>query len=222
MAADLWNRLRSPVRLSGSRLRLTGGLVLLGAAVSPPMARATGMFLTAHMIQHVVLLQLAPLLAVTGLRMTESVERRPISSARAIACWAAGVGAMTLWYTPTLFAWMMKTPLHHATVQASLVITGLLFWLPVFSDHAGARLQAGPAIAYLFTACAAGTIAGASMAFASPGLFPGHVMSPLDQQLAGLMMWVPCCTVYVGAIMATLAHWYGGTDDEQRVAHTEA
>jgi cytochrome c oxidase assembly factor CtaG len=222
MVADLRNRLRAPVRLSGPRLRLTGGIVLVGAALSPPMSRATGMFLTAHMVQHVILLQLAPLLILTGLPTPAQVWRAPISPSRAIACWAAGVSAMTLWYTPVLFAWMMRTPLHHSIVQASLVATGLLFWLPVFSDRAGARLQTGPAIGYLFTACVAGTIAGAAMAFARPGLFAGHMMSPLDQQLAGLVMWVPCCTVYVGAIMATLAHWYGGMDDDRRVAHTEA
>ena len=221
MVADLRNRLRAPVRLSGPRLRLAGGIALVGAAASPPVARAASLFLTVHMIQHVVLLQLAPLLILTGLPSAGPARGRTRSSTWASACWAAGVGAMTLWYTPTLFAWMMSSPLHHAIVQASLVVTGLLFWSPVFSDRAGARLRTGPAIAYLFTACVAGTIAGAAMAFARPGLFPGHVMSPLDQQLAGLVMWVPCCTVYVGAIMATLAQWYGGTDDDRRMAHTE-
>ncbi len=203
------------------RLRLVGGLALLGAAASPPVSRAAGTFLTVHMIQHVLLLQLAPLLVLTGVHPARS-RRRPVSSARAIACWAAGVSAMTLWYTPPLFAWMASAPVHHALVQASLVVAGLLFWSPVFSPRPGARLQAGPAIGYMFTACVASTIAGASIAFAGPGLFPGHVTSLLDQQVAGLVMWVPCCTVYVVAIMATLAHWYGGTGDDQRMAHTEA
>jgi cytochrome c oxidase assembly factor CtaG len=104
----------------------------------------------------------------------------------------------------------------------SLVASGLVFWLPVFSPAPDGRLQAGAAIAYMFAACLASTIAGASIAFAGPGLFPGHVASPADQQAAGLVMWMPCCTVYVAAIMATLADWYGGAHDDGRVARTEA
>lgn len=203
-------------------LRLIGGMILVAAAVSPPASQTARMFLTAHMIQHVVLLQLAPLLLLTGVPRTRRPSRRAGSAVAAIACWAVGVAAMTLWYTPPLFAWMMRTPGHHAAVQASLVGSGLLFWLPVFSPRPDARLQPGPAIAYMFTACLASTIAGASIAFAGRGLFPGHVMSLLDQQAAGLVMWVPCCTVYVAAIMATLAEWYGGTRDDERVARTEA
>jgi cytochrome c oxidase assembly factor CtaG len=197
-------------------------MVLLAAAVSPPVSRSVAMFLTAHMIQHAVLLQLVPLLVLTGLPRTRRLSRPLGFAGASVACWAAGVAAMTLWFTPPLFAWMMQAPGHHAAVQASLVVSGLLFWLPVFSPQPDSRLQPGPAIAYMFTACLASTIAGASIAFARPGLFPGHDVSLLDQQVAGLVMWVPCCTVYVAAIMATLAEWYGGTRDEQRVAHTEA
>lgn len=222
MAADFRNRLRAPVRLSGARLRLAGGIALVGAALSPPVSRAAGASLTAHMIQHVVLLQLAPLLVLTGMREVRLARGRSVSPARGIGCWAAGVAAMTLWYTPPLFAWMMAAPAHHLMVQASLVAAGLLFWRPVFSPRRDARLEPGLAIAYMFTACLASTIAGAAIAFAGPGLFPDHVTSLLDQQVAGLVMWVPCCTVYVIAIMATLAHWYGDTSDDRRVAHTKA
>lgn len=203
------------------RLRLVGGVVLLGAAVCPPASRAAGMFLTAHMIRHVMLVQLVPLLVLTGLPRAMWIRGPSGSAGHTIACWAAGVGAMTIWYTPPLFAWMMRTPAHRAAIEVSLVVAGLLFWSPVFSPSRSARLQPGPAIAYMFAACLASTIAGASIAFAGPGLFPDHVMSLLDQQVAGLVMWVPCCAVYVAAVMATLADWYGGADDDQRVARTE-
>jgi cytochrome c oxidase assembly factor CtaG len=222
MDRDLRNRLRAPVRLNGASLRLTGGIALLAAAVSPPVSRAAHMFLTAHMVQHVSLLQLAPLLVVTGMRPARSGERESISLPGAMGCWAAGVAAMTLWYTPPLFAWMMDAPLHHAIVQASLVAAGGLFWWPVFSPRRSTRLRPGMAIAYLFTGCLASTLAGASIAFAGPGFFPGHVYSLLDQQVAGLIMWVPCCTVYLSAIMAILARWYGEPDADRRMAHPEA
>ena len=208
------HHLRSPIRVSAERLTLVAGVGLLAIAVSPRVGDAAESSLTAHMVQHVVLLQIAPLLIVIGwpiawqVGLTWNTERRWV-----VLSWLAGVAAMTLWYAPPVFEWMMRTPLHHATAQSTLVLAGLLFWCPVFSRRTDHRPQPRLAIGYLFTACVANTLAVASIAFATPGGYGGHAASAFDQQIAGLIMWLPCCVVYVAAIMTTLARWYGGGAD---------
>lgn len=209
-------------------MALVGGAGLLAVAVCPPLRAAAETSLTAHMVQHLLLLQIAPLFIVRGWPVEDGAadSGRRAGPRVVVASWIGGVAAMTLWYAPPLFEWMMRSPLHHAVAQATLVLAGLLFWSPVFSRRANRRIAAGPAIAYLFTACVASTVAGASIAFAAPGLYGGHTGSAFDQQIAGLVMWLPCCVVYVAAIMTTLARWYGGggeaDDKRSRVAPSEA
>jgi putative membrane protein len=209
------HHLRPPIRVGAERLALLGGVGLLAVAVTPMMRAVAETSLTAHMVQHVVLLQIAPLLIVCGWPITDA-RRDSRGRARTrlvVVAWIVGVAAMTLWYAPPLFAWMMRSPLHHAVAQVTLVVAGILFWSPIFSRCTHRRLPAGLAIAYLFTACLTSTLAGASIAFAAPALYGDHVASAFDQQIAGLIMWLPCCVVYVAAIMTTLARWYGGGDE---------
>jgi putative membrane protein len=228
MDCHIRDHLHPPIRVSGERVALLGGAGLLAMAMSPGGRAAADASLTAHMVQHVLLLQIVPLLIVSGWPIKEDRRDSTCTSGGrlALVAWFAGVCAMTLWYAPPLFEWMMRSPLHHAAAQATLVLAGLLFWSPVFARRANRRLPAGPAVAYLFTACVASTLAGASIAFAAPGLYGGHATSAFDQQIAGLVMWLPCCVVYVAAIMTTLARWYGGDsegdDKRTRVAPSEA
>jgi cytochrome c oxidase assembly factor CtaG len=176
------------------------------------------------------LLQIGPLLIVSGRSIPLLAAVRDRGTGRTGlalptgASWIVGVGAMVAWFLPSLFTWMMMSAVRHAFVAASLVIAGLIFWSPIFSRQRSHRLHTGQAIAYLFSACLVSTIAGAWVAFAPSDLYPGHVASVGDQQLAGLIMWVPCCLVYLAAILASIARWYGGEDrDEERgLAHAEA
>ena len=81
-------------------------------------------------------------------------------------------------------------------------------------------------MAYLFTACVACTILGISITFSPVDVCAayGHAVDPLgvlplvrawglrpsvDQQLGGLLMWVPGCTLYAGAILAVVGRFYG-------------
>jgi putative membrane protein len=216
--------------MSVERFGLLAGVGLITLALTPPIGNAAEIFMTVHMVQHLVLLQIAPLLLVSGWAGPDTGSTAHLrwwgARHRVAVSWVAGVAAMTFWYAPPLFEWMMNNPLHHRAAQATLVFAGLLFWSPVVSRSADRRLAPGPTIAYLFTACLASTLTGASIAFAAPGLYRGHAASARDQQIAGLVMWLPCCVVYVGAITTTLARWYGGADDvgdeRPRVAPSEA
>jgi cytochrome c oxidase assembly factor CtaG len=69
------------------------------------------------------------------------------------------------------------------------------------------------AISYLFSACLCCSILGAFLTFGPAGLYTHHtkhivVDSKSDQQLGGLLMWVPGCFIYLSAILVSLRRWY--------------
>jgi cytochrome c oxidase assembly factor CtaG len=226
MDRDLRDRLRAPVRLTGP-IRCAAGVALLAAAATPPFRAFTDRSLTAHMVQHLVLLQIVPLLVLSGrpLAIATRVERGRIGHAmrrmsRSGLTWAIGVSAMTGSCAPPVAMVLMDHPL---AAVAGLALCGSIFWWPVIAPDGEQRLPTSAAVAYLFTACLASTITGIAIAFGTPGRYGVHTVSVGDQQLAGLVMWVPCCMVYLGAILARLARWYGGADDVRRgVAPAEA
>ena len=94
------------------------------------------------------------------------------------------------------------------------------------------RLDPFPAIAYLFSACTACSLLGAILTFTPLGLYPAYLnlddRSPIlrlvrdgwgldpknDQQLGGMLMWVPGCLVYLSVILASVARWYGAARQE--------
>jgi cytochrome c oxidase assembly factor CtaG len=198
-------------------LAIAAGLALAATAFTPAIAAAAHTSLTAHMIRHLLLLQIAPLLLMAGWRPRGAPGT---AASRAALGWICGVTAMTIWLAPPLFHWMMAASAHLVFADTTLILSGALFWRPVFSSRER-RLSPAAVIAYLFTACLASTIAGVAIAFAAPGLYAMGAASAADQQLAGLVMWMPCCGVYVAVIMATLGRWYGG-DDETHVLPGDA
>ena len=137
-----------------------------------------------------------------------------------------GVGAMWIWHAPTLCNAAATSDAVRALQNVSLPAMGLAFWWPILGPRVDQRLPDMTAVAYLFTACAACTILGVAITF-SPAVVCsayGHASDPLgalplvwawgltptvDQQLGGLLMWVPGCTAYAGAILAIVARFYG-------------
>ena len=140
-----------------------------------------------------------------------------------VVTWAMGVGAMWLWHAPSLCDAASRSVLVHRLQEASFLAMGTGFWWPVLSPRASDRLPPLGGIAYLFTACTACTLLGILITFspvqicsvfAHPvdrlGVMPlvreGWGLSPeRDQQVGGLLMWVPACLVYGAGIMAQLA-----------------
>ncbi len=202
------------------------GLVFLALA-SPLGVLARGYLFSAHMAQHLLLLLAVPPLALLGLpRETNSQAPRAGGVVRHVAPWVAGVGAMWLWHAPTLCNAASRSGGLQGFQTASLLALGLWFWWPILAPSRHDRFAPFAAILYLFGACLACTVLGILVTFSpvevcSVYLHPvdrlgvlgllraGWGLSPsVDQQLGGLMMWVPACFVYAGAILATLARYY--------------
>jgi putative membrane protein len=200
---------------------LGGVLLLLLDLVSPIDALADGYLFSAHIIQHFLLALVIPPLLLLGL----PAEMRLPAAFSPLIAWPLGVGTMLIWHIPALFNAALANDALHIFQHLSFLATGVIFWWPVLGP-AKCRLPAGVAVPYLFAACTACSLLGAAITFSHPGLYPAYlhpddnlgILSVIrndwgldpknDQQLAGLLMWVPGCFVYLTAILATVARWY--------------
>ncbi|HXD77813.1 MAG TPA: cytochrome c oxidase assembly protein [Puia sp.] len=93
-------------------------------------------------------------------------------------------------------------PLLH---DGSLLAAGFLFCWPVVTPYASYRLPPLRGVLYLASACICCSLLGLLITFAHPGTFRGVSMT--DQQTGGMIMWIPCCVVYLTASMGLLLQW---------------
>jgi cytochrome c oxidase assembly factor CtaG len=218
----------------GPRAMLLGSavVVLVAALASPIGSLADGYLFSAHMLQHLLLVLVVPPLALLGwpTRRQEHPARTPPRRLHPLVPWLLGVGAMWLWHEPRLCDAASTSPVVHRVQELSLLAMGSAFWWPVLSPRAGATLSPLAGILYLFTACVACTLLGIVITFspvevcsvfAHPvdrlGVMPlvrdGWGLSPeKDQQVGGLLMWVPACLVYAVGIMGQLARLFAEHD----------
>ncbi|MEM7144710.1 MAG: cytochrome c oxidase assembly protein [Verrucomicrobiota bacterium] len=218
---------------------------LFVAYVSPVYALADGVMFTAHMIQHLVLLLIVPLcflLSLPRARMAEWLARpkvEPLGRLLSFAPvgWALGLSVMWVWHVPTLCTASLQSSWLGVFQDVTFVVAGLAFWWPVFSPVKAQRLAPASAALYLFTACVGCTLLGIYLTFTPISVCPvfarpaagtglleavraGGFSAGMDQRLGGLLMWVPPCVLYAGAIVAVCRRWYAG--DEEAAATGES
>lgn len=153
---------------------------------------------TAHMVQHVVLSQLVPLCV---LILRRGLALRLARRLAAALAWIGGVGAMVATSLPAAHASADMASIAWA-MRGLLVAAGIAFWSPIV---AGA-IRPARALVYLVTACFATTLAGVYIAFTA---------TTSDQQVAGLIMWVPCCLVFLSAALVVVGRMLARPAAEQ-------
>ena len=191
-----------------------GILVVLVALQSPLDAVAGESLLSAHMLQHGLLMSVAPPLLLLGLyprlvvpftrpvvkpilgdRRTHAVLRVASMPALALGAWLAVLYA---WHLPALYEWALRNETVHVVEHLFFVNVGILFWLPVIEPvPALVRMKPSAKLAYL----AAGQVGTALLAAAliwGPLLYPFYdasqslwgLSAAVDQRIAGLTMVV--------------------------------
>ena len=219
-------------RLSARGLFFALAVAIFFVALASPIGvLARGYLFSAHMLQHLLLMLAVPPLVLLGLpRERPALGSSPPRDRGALGYvgpWLAGVGAMWIWHVPTLCNAAAASPTMQAFQTASLLVMGLAFWRPILAPRVEDRMPAFSAILYLFAACVGCTLLGIVVTLSpvevcsaymhpvdSLGVLPllrdGWGMScHADQEIGGLMMWVPACLVYAAAILATLGRYYG-------------
>jgi len=202
-------------------------VVFLLTLISPLNTLADGYLFSAHMVQHILLLLIVPGLLLLGLPRLAAFAVRPRLLGHPFVGWSAGVGAMWFWHVPALCNAAVTSRPVHALQTASLLVLGCLFWWRILAPNEESRLSPPAAVSYLFSACVACSVLGIILTF-SPvtvcSVYTMPVKDPLrilatiredwgltperDQQIGGLLMWVPMCLVYLGAMFAQIGRWF--------------
>lgn len=191
-----------------------GWLLLLVALVSP-LCRLAANLAWAHMVQHVILVALAPPLLVLGAsgiwRSGRVGDARPrLGPVAAGALYAIAIWG---WHAPLLYQGALRDSSLHLVMYGSLLAASLIFWSSILAAARRNPADAVVAAPVLLVTVIHTGLLGALLVF-SPGLWfplmaPGALafgLAPLeDQQLAGLIMWMPMSLVYLAAALAAVA-----------------
>jgi putative membrane protein len=116
----------------------------------------------------------------------------------------------------------------HAAQHASFFLSALLFWWSLL--YARGRAGYGLGVLYIFTTAVHTSILGALLTFAPSVWYPAYApgtrawgLSPLeDQQIGGLIMWVPAGVVYLAAGLALFAAWLRESAAMHKGLHADA
>ena len=224
--------------LRGRPLYLGAALIVfLVALMSPLSALADGYLFSAHMVQHILLVLIIPAFFLLSSPRSFSLPRPVKPLAHPFIGWVAGVGAMWLWHAPTLCNAATTLKAVSVVQTVSLLLMGSVFWWQVLAPREADRLSPLAGIVYLFTACTACSILGIILTFAPVSICPAYLQpvdrlgildvirgrwgltSERDQQIGGLLMWVPMCLIYLTAILAQLARWQSDSAAQPEKSH---
>jgi cytochrome c oxidase assembly factor CtaG len=235
----VWRRAgrRAGVRRADVACFAAGWLVLVAALVSPLHAMGEVLF-TAHMVQHELLVAVvAPLLVLgrpgVALAWAMPMRARPLVGI-ASRLWSriAGVVPATLlhlvvlwgWHAPRAYQASLTSDAVHATQHVGFLATGVLFWWAVLGPRGGARRVGAGVFALFVTALGTGVL-GALLTMAPRPWYPLYARTTIpwgldaleDQQLAGLVMWIPASVAYIAAALVLVAH--GLVERRPRAVH---
>jgi putative membrane protein len=223
------------------RMAFWSGWGVLGVAlVSPVHALGTVLF-SAHMIQHEMLMLIAAPLFVLGRPLPLFLRALPLPWRRQLGmlgkslqgswrvlphpliAWALHAAALWGWHIPRLFQATLTSELAHACQHLSFFGTALYFWWALLYGHQ--KLQGyGIAVLAVFTTALHSSLLGALLTFAPTPWYPVYAsntaaryLTPLeDQQLGGLIMWIPGGVLYLLAALALGAAWLRAVEHQVR------
>jgi len=241
-------------------LAFGAGWLSLVVALLSPLHELSETLLSAHMVQHELLMIVAaPLIAfsapgvatlwlVKPIRLTAGSEAAAVRHivplgwkpgalfARLLAAitapatvWLLHFVALWLWHLPALYQAALASEPIHAAQHLCFFGTACLFWWGIGHGRYG-RLGYGAAVVYIFATAMHSGVLGALLTF-SPSLWypiyatasPAGRLSPLeDQQLAGLVMWIPSGVIFLGVGLAFLAAWIRESERRVRITTTAA
>ena len=211
-----------------------GGWVALFVALVSPLHAWGRVLFSAHMSQHEVLMLVAAPLLVLGHPLVVFLWAFPVDWSRRIGsigkvgfinktwrlltiplvAWLIHAVALWIWHVPVLFDAVLQNEWVHTLQHLSFLLSALLFWWALIHGPQGA-MGYGAAVLYLFTTSIHSGALGALITVAGSVWYPSYIgltsswgLTPLeDQQLGGLIMWIPAGLVYVVAGLALFAGW---------------
>ena len=203
------------------------GLFLIWVAVGSPLAAFDEELLTVHMVQHLLLMTVAPPLILVGAPVMPLLHALPRKFLQSILgplfrspamqgigrvlsqpafCWLAAAAALLGWHVPAAFTLGVQSEACHAVEHACFLGSGFLFWWPVVQPWPSVpRWPRWSMLVYLFLATLPCDILSAFLAFCDRVVYTVYLSTPKhsvisaleDQQCAGALMWTCVTIVYL-------------------------
>ena len=200
-------------------------------ALISPLHAVGEQFFSVHMVQHLLLSLVAPPLLLLSSSMPvllwalPSSDRAtvgrligqpgPIRSAlkwvtHPMVAWCLFVGAQWVWHQPVAYSWALENRWAHYLEHISFFLTAIVFWWPVIgAPPLPSPLSYPTRLGYAFLAWLPNSLLGAGISLSRGPLYSYYVdaaantgVDPLlDQQLAGLIMWVPGDVLFAAILM---------------------
>lgn len=221
----------------GAVTYFSGVVILLLLESSPLHYLGMHYLFSMHMTVHVGLLLIVAPVLVAGIPLDDQAVDSGFIRRFSIfishypwLSWIAGIGVMWFWHIPRIFDAAfpdMQSPFSIVPLlhTFSLLLAGVLFYWPLIGPCPQQRITPPLGVVYLFTACICCSFLGLLITFSPLGVYHHYEMTGTmgfggivrrqweismqdDQQAAGLIMWVPCCFIYLSACIYLLSRWF--------------
>jgi cytochrome c oxidase assembly factor CtaG len=236
-------------RFAWQCLSFAAGWLALVAALISPLDALGGWLFSAHMLQHELLMIVAAPFLVLGRPLavwlwafssqrrqrTARVARWPLVSAvwstitHPVVAWLLHAAVLWLWHVPALFQAALSSNPLHVVQHLSFFLSALLFWWAIIGESS-LRPSRGGAMLFLFTTMLHTGALGALLTVSDGIWYPAYDatnqalgMDPLeDQQLGGLIMWIPGALAYVAGGLALGMQWLSDRETSSTVRMTRS
>jgi putative membrane protein len=231
-----------PIPVRNACFFAAGMLTLLVALLSPVDVFADELSWM-HMIQHMLLMGVAAPLLVAGTPFLVALWAFPLSWRRGygrlkhrieqwkpvryllwqpLLMWSVFAFTLWIWHLPRLYEATLYDDLFHDFQHFTFVAVSCLFWRVLLDPVSRLRLSRGAGVLYLFLTSLHATLLGVFMTLAPKTWYPFYedraprwnLTGLEDQQIAGLIMWMPACMVYA-LVAALLLGWWLREDEKQ-------
>jgi putative membrane protein len=229
----------SHARLVKHHLAFAAGWSSLFLALVSPLHRLGDVLFSAHMLQHEIMLLIsAPLIAAAHPSVT-LLYAMPRNSRQPVGVWITRIenispysiifsplgafilhaAALWLWHIPYLYQAGIEFDFIHALQHLSFFLSGALFWSALFGAGRS-TMTYGAGVLYVFGTAAHCSALGALLTFSSVIWYPiysdrtglWHLTPLQDQQIGGLLMWVPSGVVFILIGIWLFARWLTASD----------
>lgn len=213
-----------------------GGVAMFAAATLTPLDALGGALFSGHMVQHLALFLVAPMLFAVSRPMLPMLWALPATWRWAVVRWWTSHvtatstwrvanhwiavlmlygGVLWIWHVPSLYDGALGSQVTHAVEHVSFAVIAFLFWTVVVDAGRPEGVGHGVALLMVFVTALHSSALGSLLTFADTALYASHTatteawgLTPLeDQQLAGVLMWVPMGLWFTLVAISLVASW---------------
>ncbi|HEX6440666.1 MAG TPA: cytochrome c oxidase assembly protein [Stellaceae bacterium] len=229
-----WRRMRGRAIGHIEAFCFAAGILALILALQSPLDPLGEDLFSAHMAQHLMLMLVAAPLFVRARPLVAFLWAMPRGLRRwfgrwwgggpdrvfaaltsPVSVWISFCGLFVFWHIPGPYGWALRHEPVHVLEHLCFFVSAYAFWSVVIEPSGNRRLDHGATLMFVATAAVLSGLPGALMVLTQRPFYPIHAAGAArwglslidDQQLAGLIMWIPAGFAYLAAILVLFARW---------------